>query len=114
MRQAKNLARFVLVWFALSLGVAMASPLVAPKAMEQVCTTGGVAKIVSSDDADRADLTVHPMDCALCMAVGIPPTIVSSQFAKPSSLAHALQPIAAAHIAAATAPPLPSRGPPLL
>mgnify|MGYP003343909841 CR=1 FL=1 len=43
-RQAKNLARFVLVWFALSLGVAMASPLVAPKSMELVCTTGGTMK----------------------------------------------------------------------
>jgi len=29
-------------------------------------------------------------------------------------LSHALQPIAAAHIALATAPPLPSRGPPVL
>jgi hypothetical protein len=50
----------------------------------------------------------------LCMAVGIPTDPISSQFIKPSSLAHALQPIAAAHIAAATAPPLPSRGPPVL
>ena len=53
-RQAKNLARFVLVWFALSLGVAMASPLVAPKAMELVCTTGGAMKVVSSGDSDKA------------------------------------------------------------
>jgi hypothetical protein len=29
-------------------------------------------------------------------------------------LAHVMQPIAAAHIAALTAPPLPSRGPPAL
>ena len=114
MRQAKNLARFVLVWFALSLGVAMASPLVAPKAMELVCTTGGTMKIVSSDDAENTDSTAHTMDCALCMALGIPPTSISSQFFKPSSLSHALHPIAAAHIAAATAPPLPSRGPPAL
>ena len=114
MRQAKNLARFVLVWFALSLGVAMASPLVAPKAMELVCTTGGTMKIVSSDDAENTDSTTHTMDCALCMALGIPPTSISSQFFKPSSLSHALHPIAAAHIAAATAPPLPSRGPPAL
>ena len=114
MRQAKNLARFVLVWFALSLGVAMASPLVAPKAMELVCTTGGTMKLVSAGDADKTKSTAHTMDCALCMALGIPPTSISSQFFKPSSLSHALHPIAAAHIAAATAPPLPSRGPPAL
>jgi hypothetical protein len=114
LRQAKTLARFVLVWFALSLGVAMASPLVAPKSMDLVCTTGGAMKIVFSDEADKAESSAHTMDCALCMAVGIPPAPISSQFTKPSSLAHALHPIAAAHIAAATAPPLPSRGPPVL
>ena len=114
LRQAKTLARFVLVWFALSLGVAMASPLVAPKSMDLVCTSGGAMKMVSSDDADKTESTVHTMDCALCIAVGFPPPPISNQFTKPSSLAHALHPIAAAHIAAATAPPLPSRGPPAL
>ena len=114
LRQTKTLARLVLVWFALSLGVAMASSLVAPKAMELVCTTGGAMKMVSSNDADKAESTAHTMDCALCTAVGIPPAPISSQFTKPSYLAHALHPIVAAHIAAATAPPLPSRGPPAL
>ena len=114
LRQFKTLARFVLVWFVMSVGVAMASPLVAPKAMELVCTTGGAMKMVSSDDADQAESTVHTMDCALCMAVGIPPAPMGNQFTKPSPLAHALHPIKAAHIAAATAPPLPSRGPPAL
>ena len=41
-RQLRHLTRFVLVWFALSLGVAMASSLVAPKATEMVCTSGGM------------------------------------------------------------------------
>ena len=114
LRQTKTLARFVLVWFVMSVGVAMASPLVAPKAMELVCTTGGAMKIVSSDDADKSESNAHTMDCALCMAVGIPPAPMGNQFTKPSPLAHALHPIKAAHIAAATAPPLPSRGPPAL
>jgi hypothetical protein len=114
LRQAKTLARFVLVWFALSLGVAMASPLVAPKAMEIVCSTGGAMKMVFTGDADKPESTAHTMDCALCMGAGIPTAHISSQFTKPTSLAHSLQPIAVAHIAAATAPPLPSRGPPAL
>ena len=113
-RHAKYLASFVLVWFVLSVGVAMASPLVSPKSMDLVCTTGGAMKLVSSDDADNADSTVHTMDCALCMSLGIPPVNVQAVLVKPSPLAHALHPIAAAHIAAATAPPLPSRGPPAL
>jgi len=114
LRQATSMARFMLVWFVLSVGVAMASPLVAPKAMDLVCTTGGVMKIVSPEDADDNSSSVHTMDCALCMSVGMPVAPISSQFTKPSPLAHALHPIAAAHIAAATAPPLPSRGPPAL
>ena len=113
-RNSIQLARFVLVWFVLSLGVAMASPLVSTKAMNLVCTTGGVMKFVSSDDADSDTVQVQSTDCALCMAVGIPPAPVANHFTKPSSLAHALHPIASAHIASATAPPLPSRGPPVL
>lgn len=113
-RQTHSLARFVLVWFALSLGVAMASPWVSPASMELVCTTGGVMKLISSDDADDTVASVHNMDCALCMPVAFAPLPVTFQFIKPSPLSHALKPIAAAHIAAATAPPLPSRGPPAL
>ena len=86
LRRARQLTRFVLVWFALALGVAMASPLVSPKAM----------------------------DCPFCLSVAFPPAPLALQVVKPSPLSHALQPIAAAHIALATAPPLPSRGPPAL
>jgi hypothetical protein len=50
----------------------------------------------------------------LCLSVAFPPTPLALQVVKPSPLSHALQPIAAAHIASATAPPLPSRGPPAL
>jgi len=54
------------------------------------------------------------MDCPLCMSLAFPPAPLALQVVKPSPLSHALQPIAAAHIASATAPPLPSRGPPAL
>ena len=112
LRHAHQLTRFVLVWFALSLGVAMASSLVAPKAMDMVCASGGVMKLVASADGNEAPSSA--MDCPLCMSVAFPPAPLAQQAVKPSPLAHALQPIAAAHIASATAPPLPSRGPPAL
>ena len=112
-RQLRHLTRFVLVWFALSLGVAMASSLVAPKATELVCTTGGMLKIVDVDGTDSAAHSHGTMDCALCLPVALPPAPCTVQRVQPSSpLSHALQPVAAAHIASATAPPLPSRGPP--
>ena len=114
LRQTKTLARLVLVWFALSLGVAMASSLVAPKSTELVCTSGGMLKLVAVDGTDSAASSHGQMDCALCMAVALPPAPSSVQAAPVSPLSHALQATAAAHIASATAPPLPSRGPPAL
>jgi hypothetical protein len=114
LRHAHQLTRFVLVWFALSLGVAMASPLVSPKSMDMVCTSGGVIKWVVSDEGDQAQPASASMDCLLCMSVAFPPAPLAQQAVKSSPLSHALQPIASAHIASATAPPLPSRGPPAL
>ena len=112
-RHARQLTRFVLVWFALALGVAMASPLVVPKSIDLVCSSGGIMKLVASEDGDEAPSS-SAMDCPLCMSVAFPPAPLALQVVKPSPLSHALQPIAAAHIASDTAPPLPSRGPPAL
>jgi len=55
LRQAKFVARLLLVWFVFSIGIASASPLVSPKAMELVCSSGGVMKLVSSDN-NNADV----------------------------------------------------------
>ncbi len=114
LRHAHQLTRFVLVWFAMALGVAMASPLVSPQSIDMVCSSGGVMKLVVSDEGDQAHPASQSMDCPLCMSLAFPPAPVAAQAVKPSPLTHALHPIAAAHIASATAPPLPSRGPPAL
>ncbi len=114
LRHARFLTRFVLVWFALALGVAMAAPLVSPKSIDMVCASGGVMKLVVSDEGDTAQPSSASVDCPLCMSVAFPPAPFGDPAVKPSPLSHALQPIAAAHIASATAPPLPSRGPPAL
>jgi hypothetical protein len=113
-RQLRHLTRFVLVWFALSLGVAMASSLVAPKATELVCTSGGMLKLVTVDGTDSAAPSHGQLDCALCLPMALPPAPCAVPLVQVSPLSHALQPVAAAHIASATAPPLPSRGPPAL
>ena len=111
-RQLRHLTRFVLVWFALSLGVAMASSLVAPKATELVCTSGGMLKLVTLDGTDSAAPSHGQLDCALCLPMALPPAPCAVPLVQVSPLSHALQPVVAAHIASATAPPLPSRGPP--
>lgn len=113
LRRAHVLARFVLVWFALALGAAIASPIVKPQAMELVCSAGGAVKLVTSND-DAPAPSGHTLDCPLCMVSSAPPPALQLQAEPQQSLAHALRPIPAAHIAGRTAAPLPARGPPAL
>jgi len=112
-RNAIQITRLVLVWFALSVGVAIASPVINPKGMDMVCTGTGAMKLVvqGDDDASASSLT---LDCPLCASICAPPPALNTALTQASPLAHALQPLASAHIAALTAPPLPSRGPPAL
>ena len=114
LRHAHLLARFVLVWFVLSLGVAVASPLVAPQDTVLVCTGAGAMKmLVKSTDGSTTELGRSTMDCPLCALVAPPPVLVQAQVPPVSPLAYALQAVPSAHIAARTAAPLPARGPPI-
>jgi hypothetical protein len=113
LRHAIQLTRLVLVWFALSVGVAIASPVVHPQGMDLVCTSTGSMKLVVQGDDDMSGSS-HTLDCPLCASMSAPPPALNTTLTQPSPLAHAMQPLAAAHIAAITAPPLPSRGPPAL
>jgi len=112
LRNTTNIIRFVLVWFALSLGVAIASPIVQPKALDMVCTSTGSMKLVVQGDEDSSYSVSPTLDCPLCATVSAPPTVLNTALTQPSPLSHALLPAVAAHIASLVAPPLPSRGPP--
>ncbi len=115
LRHAKTLARLVLVWFALSLGAAVASPLVNPQAIELICSGSGAMKLlVKSSDDSKASAISHTLDCPLCASIAAPPPAskVSAEPAQP--LAYEAASIPPAPIAARTAAPLPARGPPTL
>ena len=110
----KLIARLVLVWFALFIGVAIASPILNPTETQMVCSSAGGMKMVpSGEEGAEAKLTAN-MDCPLCAPVVVPLQSGSTTFDHASPLAHSLHPVAAAIIAAHTAPPLPSRGPPVV
>ena len=114
LRNSRTAARLVLVWFAFFIGVATASPIVQPADIQMVCSAAGGMKLVIAGE-DGADIKVSTgMDCPLCAAAAGPGPGNKFSFSKLSPLAHALQSIAAAHIALVSAPPLPSRGPPSL
>ena len=116
LRQAHLLARCVLVWFVLSLGVAVASPLVNPRATELVCSgSGGMKIVIKADDGSpqAAGTGVsHVLDCPMCASLSAPPPVVKLLAEPPHPLSYALQPIPAARIAALVGAPLPARGPP--
>lgn len=112
LRQSKRIAQLVLVWFALFMGSAIASTLIHPGQMQMVCTAGGDMKLVDVGDEGDVPAVAVGMDCPLCASVAPPLPVQTSSLPTLSPLAHALHPVAAAHIASVTAPPLPSRGPP--
>ena len=114
LRDAHYLARWVLVWFALTISVAIASPIVQPQGLQLVCAGQGGMKLLVSGDDGSSPATGHTLHCPLCVGIGAPPPVAVVKFYPVQPLAYVLQGIAAAHIAAATAAPLPARGPPAL
>jgi hypothetical protein len=112
LRNAHLIARFMLVWFALSIGVAMASPLVKPQAMELICSSAGVMKVLFTTDGAGHDAAQPTLDCPLCAATSAPPPLARLA-AEPAQLLAYVQPgIAADPLAAFPAAPPPARGPP--
>lgn len=103
---------WVLAWFVASLGVAIASPMIHPQAIEVICSGAGTIKLLVQTDDGTVEMGTMGMDCPLCSTASAPPPMPTLPPMPPQPLAHALQPVEAARIAAATAAPLPARGPP--
>jgi len=111
-RPGTDLVRWVLLWFTLSLGAAIASPVVHPLAMELVCTGSGSVKAIVHTDDGAQELGAGHLDCPLCMLGAAPPATPGVSLPAAVPVAHAATPIASSRIAAITAAPLPARGPP--
>ena len=104
LRNAHRLTRLVLVWFALSLGVAVASPILNPQASELICSGAGVMKLIVMTDDGANEVSGSMLDCPLCATGGAPPPPQARAVAEPvQPLGHVLQSIPSAQIAALTA-----------
>ena len=113
LRNAYLLARLVLVWFALSMGVAIASPLVNPHGVQLVCSASGAIKAISDGGTDDAGALRNTLDCPLCAAVGAPPPQAFVPVLAPATvLGYALPQLVDAPDAQRAAAPFPPRGPP--
>lgn len=103
--------RWVLLWFVLSLGAAVASPIVHPQAVELVCSTAGAVKAVVQTDEGAQELGASHADCPLCLPTGAPPAAEGRAVDLPlpqGRLARAIP----ARLPAPGAAPLEARGPP--
>ncbi len=112
LRRAHFLARLVLVWFALSLGAAIASPMVNPQSTQLICTGSGVMKVLITTADGVQEVASQSMDCPLCASMGAPPPAAHLTAEPHLPLSYAVQSIPAAVIAKLTAAPPPARGPP--
>jgi hypothetical protein len=110
LRTARLLARLVLAWLALVIGVATAAPLVQPQSLEMICSGGVMKPVLLVDGEESQPQATAGLDCPLCAAVAPPPAVLA--FAEPQPLGRALQSIPSAHIAALASAALPARGPP--
>ena len=105
--------RLALVWFALALGVAAASPWVDPRAYQMVCAQGSVQLMAVGEYGPVPLPQGHTLDCALCLLVGAPPAEA------PASALPIARPLLGSRWAQSGAPrvagvwaPLLARGPP--
>ena len=114
LRHAHRLARFMLAWFALSLAVAVASPLVHPQQVELLCSAGGQVKaVVHTVSGDTLELGAGHLDCPLCIPAGAPGPLPLLALAE-SAPSFVLDLTVAAAPAAATTLPWQARAPPSL
>ena len=112
LRQTRALAVAVLAWFVLSLGVAIASPMVKPEVASMVCSVGGTVKWVAGNDDGSAPMPSHKLGCVLCLTLSAPPSVQALSLVHALAATYALVSAPSAYVAWRTASPLPARGPP--
>ena len=113
LRRAHRLTRLVLVWFALSVGFAIAAPVVQPQSLEMVCSgTGGMKMMMLDDQGALPDPGGHMKDCRLCVITGAPVTPVV--FIPHQPPAQAPAPVLPVPVVAQAAAPFCARAPPAI
>ena len=113
LRTSRWIAQLVLAWFALFLGSAWAASFIQADDLRMVCASGGGVKWVHASGEESPSSSPAGMDCPLCATLSPPPAPSPWGVAPASPHARALPFLVATHWVTPTAPPLPSRGPPL-
>jgi len=112
LRTTRTLARAVLLWWCLALGLAAAAPLAQAQGSRMVCSASGMVVLVDAETGAPASQGTHSLDCALCLFTGAPTPAAQTDFSVPiRSLAIAASAGPNPHAWRSAAPP-PGRGPP--
>ena len=113
LRNTPWLARLALLWFALTLGAAVASPMINPQEELIICTSAGMVKVKLHADGSISTEASSELSCPLCVVGGAaPPAFVSLEPAPVPALTYVQPGITSVHVTASTAAPPPPRGPP--
>jgi hypothetical protein len=108
------LGRLALVWFALTLGVAVASPIVNPQQELVICSSASMVKFTVHADGSLGTEPSNEAQCPLCVVGSAAPPAFAALQPAPMPAQTGVQPgVATLVIAASTAAPPPSRGPPV-
>lgn len=103
--------RFWLLLYTLSLGLAVAAPMVKPQQFSVVCSSAGILKYVALGEDPQTSGT-HAPDCPLCVTATAPSKKFPALF-EPTPFCEVRSFGLAAGISGeSSAPPLPPRGPP--
>jgi len=114
LRNTPWLARLALLWFALTLGTAVASPLVNPQQELIICTSAGMVKITLHADGSISTTPSSELSCPLCLVgSAAAPALATWQPAPAQTLARVQPGNAVVCLAAVSATLPPARGPPI-
>lgn len=114
LRNTPSLARAVLLWWCLALGLAAAAPLAQAQGSRMVCSAAGMVMLVDTDTGAPATVGAHSLDCALCLFTGAPPPAAQTPLFSPTPIVARVAFAGPSALAWRSAAPPPGRGPPTL
>jgi hypothetical protein len=110
----RTLARAVLLWWCLALGLAAAAPLAQAQGSRMVCSAAGTVMLVDAETGAPASQGTHSLDCALCLFTGAPPPAAQALLLSSTPPHAPATHGGASALAWRSAAPPPGRGPPTL
>ena len=113
LHRSQTLTRLVLMWFALFVGVATASPIFHPNSAQLVCSASGTTKVVVTGDQPDGTTSGYSLECPLCTGIGAPPPLDVVLFAEVKSSVHLPQSVSTSVLLQSAGASLPARGPPV-